>query len=190
MPARGFACFETPIGTCAIAWGRAGITRVQLPFRSPDETRQRLQNHYPEATEMLPPPGVDLAIRDIGRLLSGEAEPLARITLDMSSLPEFYVRVYEHTRTVTPGRTTTYGAIARALGQPGASRAVGRALGENPFAIVVPCHRVLGADGKAGGFSASGGVTTKLTLLTIEGARTNDAPGLFDNIGGLKLAGR
>lgn len=79
-----------------------------------------------------------------------------------------------------PGETVTYGEIARRLSDPGAARAVGQALGSNPFAPVVPCHRVLAADGRAGGFSANGGVTTKLRLLLIEHARFN-GPGLFDD---------
>ncbi len=188
MTARGFACFDTPIGTCAIAWGRAGIVRVELPGRTTDETRQRMQGRYPDAQEARPPPGVELAVRDMTRLLGGLPENLSRIALDMEGLPHFHVRVYQAARTVMPGHTTTYGAIARSLGQPGAARAVGRALAENPFAIVVPCHRVLGADGKAGGFSAAGGVTTKVKLLAIEGAWPEEPPCLFDAFGGLPLA--
>jgi methylated-DNA-[protein]-cysteine S-methyltransferase len=82
----------------------------------------------------------------------------------------------------------TYGAIARRLGDVTLSRAVGQALGQNPFPIVVPCHRVLAANGKTGGFSARGGVATKMRMLSIERARTGAAPTLFDTIGGLPLA--
>src|SRR5229473_2207847 len=78
------------------------------------------------------------------------------------------------------GATLSYGEIAARLGERGLARDVGQALGRNPLPLIVPCHRVLAAGGKAGGFSANGGVTTKLRLLTIERARTSDAPTLFD----------
>jgi methylated-DNA-[protein]-cysteine S-methyltransferase len=98
----------------------------------------------------------------------------------MDALPEFDRRVYEVARGIAPGATLSYGEIAARLGERGLARDVGQALGRNPFPIIVPCHRVLAAGGKAGGFSANGGVTTKLRLLTIERARTSDAPTLFD----------
>jgi methylated-DNA-[protein]-cysteine S-methyltransferase len=101
----------------------------------------------------------------------------------MDRVPPFHRRVYEVARTIPPGATLSYGDLAARLGSPGSARAVGQALGKNPFAIVVPCHRVLAAGGKLGGFSANGGIATKLRLLSIEGARSNDAPGLFDGDG-------
>ncbi len=188
MSATGFATFETAIGPCAIAWGRGGIVAVQLPGTSADATRRRITNRFPDAIEARPHPGIDLAIRDITALLAGGMTDLTRITLDMSVVPDFHRRVYTATRAILPGLTSTYGAIARTLGEPGAARAVGQALGQNPFAIVVPCHRVLASGGRTGGFSASGGVVTKLALLTIEQARIGDAPSLFDAHGGLPLA--
>lgn len=103
-------------------------------------------------------------------LLSGEPIDLADVVLDMDGVPEFHQRVYGVTRRIPPGETRTYGEIATALGEPGAARAVGQALGRNPFPIVVPCHRVLAAGGKAGGFSAPGGTRTKMKILDIEGA--------------------
>jgi len=186
MTARGFALFETAIGSCAIAWGRGGIVGVQLPEADEHRTRARIARRYPEALETSPPPpGVHLAIGDIVRLLAGEAIDLSRIALDMTGVPEFNRRVYEIARTIAPGRTMTYGEIAERIGNLGAARAVGHALGRNPFAIVIPCHRVLAANGKPGGFSANGGIVTKLRLLTIERAQTSDAPSLFDAHGGL-----
>jgi methylated-DNA-[protein]-cysteine S-methyltransferase len=104
-------------------------------------------------------------------LLRGEARDLSAIALDMDGLPSFQRRVYEAARAIPPGETLSYGEVAARLGAPGSARAVGQALGRNPFAIVVPCHRVLAAGGKAGGFSANGGVATKLRLLALEGAR-------------------
>ena len=93
-------------------------------------------------------------------------------------MPPFHRRVYEVTRTIAPGVTRSYGEIAARLGAPRSARAVGQALGRNPFAILVPCHRVLAAGGKPGGFSANGGVATKLRLLAIETAQNNGAPAL------------
>ncbi len=127
-------------------------------------------------------------MRDIGRLLAGERTDLTRIALDMADVPEFHSAVYGVARTIPPGETLTYGEVAARLGDPGAARAVGQALGQNPFAIVVPCHRVLAANGRSGGFSAAGGVATKLRILSIERARTGGEPSLFDAHGGLPLA--
>jgi methylated-DNA-[protein]-cysteine S-methyltransferase len=115
------------------------------------------------------------AIEAMGALLRGEARDLSAIALDMERVPAFHRRVYEAARAIAPGRTLTYGEIAQRIGAPGSARAVGQALGRNPFAIVVPCHRVLAAGGKAGGFSAGGGVSTKLRMLAIEGAPQNGA---------------
>jgi methylated-DNA-[protein]-cysteine S-methyltransferase len=105
---------------------------------------------------------------------------LSNVVLDMDGVPPFHQRVYALARRLLPGETVTYGELARRLGDPGAARAVGQALGANPFAPVVPCHRVLAASGRAGGFSANGGVSTKLRLLLIERTRFN-GPGLFDD---------
>lgn len=192
MATFGFALFETAIGPCAIAWGKRGIIGIQLPERDRAATMSRMHRRFAEAAETGPPPGVDLAIRDIVRLLGGEPRDLTRIDLDMGGIPEFHRRVYGVARLIRPGATSTYGEIAGQLGDPGAARAVGQALGANPFPIVVPCHRVLAADGKVGGFSANGGQLAKVRLLNIEHARIGDTPTLFDNHGGLPLglAGR
>jgi methylated-DNA-[protein]-cysteine S-methyltransferase len=112
---------------------------------------------------------VQRAIDQITRLLSGERVDLRDVRLDMDALVEFDRRVYAAAREVPPGRTTTYGTIAKRLGDPALAREVGQALGRNPFAIVVPCHRVVASNGKLGGFSASGGIRTKQRMLTIEG---------------------
>lgn len=98
----------------------------------------------------------------------GERVDLSQAPVDMSGVPEFNRRVYELTMSIPPGKTLSYGEIATRLGDPGAARAVGQAMGQNPFAPVVPCHRVVGAAGKLGGFSATGGTATKVRLLAIE----------------------
>jgi methylated-DNA-[protein]-cysteine S-methyltransferase len=171
MTVAGFALFETPIGRCAIAWGDSGVTSVRLPERNDAAMRARIGRQHPEAREAEPPQAIKAAIAAIRRLLDGEREDLSAIALDMSAVPEFETRVYLEARSIPPGATLTYGDIATRLGDVGLSRAVGQALGRNPFAIVVPCHRVLAAGGKPGGFSAAGGVETKRRLLEIEGAR-------------------
>ena len=171
MNARGFAIFETAIGACGVAWSHAGIMSVQLPERNADATRARLARRCGGAGETLPPPEVQRAIDAIVALLDGEPSDLSFVALDVEGVPDFYRRVYEVARTIPPGATRSYGEIAARLGDPGSARAVGQALGRNPFPIVVPCHRVLAAGGRTGGFSARGGTKTKLTLLAIEGAQ-------------------
>jgi methylated-DNA-[protein]-cysteine S-methyltransferase len=170
VSAQGFALFDTSIGRCGIAWGARGILAVQLPEASEPETRARLVQNFPEAREAAPPPAVARAIAGIVALIRGEAVDLSGIELDMDRVPPFHRRVYAAAREIPPGGTRSYGEIARGIGAPGAARAVGRALGKNPFAILVPCHRVLAAGRRPGGFSADGGVATKLRLLAIEGA--------------------
>lgn len=178
--APGFALFDTAIGRCAIAWSDAGICGVQLPEASVSATRKRMAVRFP-GSEASPPPVVQRAVDRIITLLRGEASDLGQIQLDMRGLPPFQQRVYELSRTIAPGSTLSYGEVASRIGSPGAARAVGQALGKNPFAIVVPCHRVLAAGGKPGGFSASGGLDTKLKMLRIEQAQRS----LFDGDGQL-----
>jgi len=160
---------------------------VQLPEASEAETRGRVVRRVPRAVEGEPSAAIRHAIEGIVALLAGERTPaaeLAFVELDLRGIPAFERRVYEVARTLRPGETSTYGEIARKLGDPSASRAVGGALGRNPFPLVVPCHRVLAADGGLGGFSASGGTALKRRLLQIEGARGLPVRGLFDDVEG------
>jgi methylated-DNA-[protein]-cysteine S-methyltransferase len=175
-----FALFATAIGPCAIAWGGRGIVGVQLPEACEADTRARMRRRLPDASEAPPPPAVERAINAIVALLSGAARDLSAIGLDMDGVPDFNLRVYAVARQIPPGATLTYGEIARRLGDPGLARAVGQALGRNPFPIIVPCHRVLAAGGKLGGFSANGGASTKRRMLAIEGAPAIGGPTLFD----------
>ncbi len=180
MTATGFALFETAIGGCAIAWSDAGVVALQLPERTDERTRARLLRRWPGTREEPAPAAVQRAVDGIVALLSGEATDLAAVVLDMERVPAFDRQVYEVARTIGPGETLTYGDIAARLGDPGGAREVGQALGRNPFAVIVPCHRVIAAGGKTGGFSANGGVTTKLRMLEIERARLGREPTLFD----------
>jgi O-6-methylguanine DNA methyltransferase len=185
MSADGFTLFDTAIGRCGIAWGARGVVGVQLPEARELETRARVVRRFPAAREAQPPPNVQRALDGIVGLLLGEASDLSAVPLDLDSVPPFHRRVYEVARTIPAGATLSYGDIAARLGAQGAARAVGQALGRNPFAIIVPCHRVVAAGGRVGGFSANGGITTKLRLLAIEGARANRAMALFDGDGAL-----
>ncbi len=175
----GFSLFDTALGCCAIAWGEAGIVGVQLPEGDSAATRARLQRRFPLLAEAAPPPEVAAAISGVQAMLRGERIDLQATRLDMSGVPPFHQRVYALALALQPGQTTTYGALAQQLGEPGAARAVGQALGDNPFAPIVPCHRVLAAHGRSGGFSAHGGAITKLRMLAIEGAAPNGQPSLF-----------
>ena len=179
MPASGFALFDTAIGRCAIAWGERGICGVQLPEASSSATRRRMTLRFPGFLESAPPAPVQRAIDRVITQLRGEATDLNQIALDMADVGPFQRRVYEFARTIQSGKTLSYGEVASRIGAPGAARAVGTALRKNPFAIVVPCHRVLAAGGKPGGFTANGGVETKLKMLQIEQKQR----GLFDGDG-------
>jgi methylated-DNA-[protein]-cysteine S-methyltransferase len=183
MATNGFSLFDTAIGRCAIVWGQRGIVGVHLPGAREPETRARVLARFPEAEETAPPADVERAIENMVALLRGEPSDLAAVVLDMAAVPPFHRRVYEVARTIPPGATLSYGDIAARLGSPGSARAVGQALGRNPFAIVVPCHRVLAAGGKVGGFSANGGITTKLRMLAIETGDANGASSLFEGDG-------
>ena len=183
MSAVHFALFDTPVDACALVWGESGLVGVLLPDANEAATRRRIARRFPHAREAPPTTAVQPTIARVSALLHGAPDDLADVALDLSGVPPFHRRVYEVTRAIRPGTTLTYGEVAARLGEPHASRAVGQALGANPFPIIVPCHRVLAAGGKAGGFSASGGVRTKLRLLQIEGAVLGGAPGLFDEPG-------
>jgi methylated-DNA-[protein]-cysteine S-methyltransferase len=171
MSLQAYSLFDTPIGRCGIAWSDAGVSTVLLPDTNDAALRAHLQRRFPQAHETTPPHDVKRAIDAMTALLSGESIDLSFVVLDMTGVPQFNQRVYQAARLIRPGMTVTYGELARQLGIPGSARAVGHALGRNPFPIVVPCHRVLAAEGKTGGFSAPGGTSTKLRMLAIEGAR-------------------
>ena len=176
-----YALFDTALGRCGIAWSSDGVLGVQLPEKTVAATRTRLLRHCPSAEESEPVGVIRRGVDDIIALLRGEKKTLRAISLDMSRVAPFHARVYDTARAIAPGKTRTYGEIARAVGQPDAARAVGQALGRNPFPIVVPCHRVIGADGRMIGFSANGGVSMKLRMLEIEGWRAEE-PSLFEEM--------
>jgi methylated-DNA-[protein]-cysteine S-methyltransferase len=164
-----FALFATPLGTCATVWSEAGITGFALPERTEPAIRARLKRQFGDPEESEPNTSALQVIDGVSALLAGHHLDLLEIELDMSDVPVFHRRVYVAARHIPVGTTVTYGELAARVDSPNSARAVGQALGRNPFAIIVPCHRIVGASGKLVGFTAHGGVTTKQRLLEIEG---------------------
>jgi methylated-DNA-[protein]-cysteine S-methyltransferase len=174
----GFTIFDTVLGRCGIAWSGSGIAGTRLPEAKPAD----MQRLYPDALDLPPPPLVHEAIARIRHHLAGEPDDLLSVHLDMDEVPELARRIYALTRAIAPGATRSYGEIAGDLGDAHLARAVGQAMGRNPFPIIVPCHRVLASGGKTGGFSAPGGVDTKFRILAIEQAHMRQENSLFDSL--------
>ena len=168
-----YTLFDTALGRCAIAWTERGIVRIQFPDASDAKAIRRLAMDD-DLTLTEPPPAVARAIAQVIRHLRGDAQDFRDMPLDLSGVAEFHLRVYKSARKIPSGKTVSYGELASRIGAPGAARAVGQALGKNPLPIVVPCHRVLAANGKVGGFSAYGGVGTKRRILAVEGVELDD----------------
>jgi methylated-DNA-[protein]-cysteine S-methyltransferase len=169
VESRRYTLFETVIGTCAVAFTRRGISMVGLP----EANRRALAARFNRSADRIDPPlptSIERAVDALVAHLRGELRDLTELAIDLADVPAFDVRVYELTRRIPPGRTRTYGELALDLGDAALSRAVGQSLGRNPLPLIVPCHRVVRADGDAGGFSAAGGTALKLRLLAIEGA--------------------
>ncbi|HEX4298453.1 MAG TPA: methylated-DNA--[protein]-cysteine S-methyltransferase [Devosia sp.] len=163
-----YALVDTALGTFGLAWTAAGVARVALPGRDRARTeiwisREPAEPGFPEGAL------ADLPER-IRRYARGEPEDFSDVPLDLGGVVEFNRRAYAELVRIGYGETTTYGALARTLGDVTLSRAVGQAMGQNPIPLIVPCHRVLGADGKAGGFSSPGGVSAKMRMLALEHA--------------------
>ncbi|MBI2264390.1 MAG: methylated-DNA--[protein]-cysteine S-methyltransferase [Armatimonadetes bacterium] len=169
MKNTGYTMFETALGMCALAWSDHGVTHVQLPEETNRDTEERIMESTGLSAPTQPPPSVRQAIERIARYLAGNSPDLSVIPIDTQEIPPFTASVYEAARKIPPGSTLTYGELARRIGKPRSARAVGQALARNPLALIVPCHRVLASDGRAGGFSAYGGLEIKARLLEIEG---------------------
>jgi methylated-DNA-[protein]-cysteine S-methyltransferase len=172
--------FPTPIGSCGLAWRGDELAGVQLPERDDQATRARMRRRWPGGREAVPPETMQETIAAITALLRGQAADLAGVRIRLEDVPPFNRQVYQVTRGIPAGQTLTYGEVARQLGDVTLARAVGQALGQNPWPLVVPCHRVIGAGGRPGGFSGGEGTPTKLRLLAIEGAIPGVQRSLFD----------
>lgn len=168
--------FDTAIGPCVMTWSDRGVRAVRLPNATDPASARKAQDDEPGQGA---PEWVGRAVQAMTALLAGTRTDLGWIEVDWAELPAFDRQVYAFTRTIPAGRAMTYGEVARAVGAPDAARAVGQALGRNPVPLIVPCHRVLAASGRAGGFSAPGGARSKLKLLAIEGYM-GEGPTLFD----------
>ena len=177
-----FTLFDTPIGRCAIVWRDSHVVGAALPEATDAAMRRQLGRRFPDAREDCPPKFVRAGISAVGDLLGGAPADLSFIQVDLSGVAEFERQVYGAARAIPPGEVRTYGEVAEAIGVPGAARAIGRALGRNPVPIIIPCHRILASAGGSGGFSAPGGVSTKLKMLEMEGARRSQEPELFDRL--------
>ncbi len=169
-PMINFTLFDTAIGWAGLAWNDRGLVGAHLPERDAEMARRSFLRRFPEAVEAEAPEALGPVIAGIRALMRGERADLSGAVLDLERVPAFNAQVYEIARRIPPGETLTYGEIAAKLGDRLLARDVGAALGQNPWPIVVPCHRVTAAGGKLGGFSARGGARTKLRLLAIEGA--------------------
>src|SRR4051794_9150362 len=179
-PQMAFALFDTALGLCAIVWGERGARAVSLVEGDAAATRGRLARRYPAATEADPPPPIAAAIAGIKANLDGQRHDFSGVEVDFGDLPSFNRAVYAVASSIPFGSTLSYGDVAQAVGEAGAAQAVGRALGQNPVPVIVPCHRVVAAGGRLGGFSAPGGADTKRRLLAIEAAKFGLGPDLFD----------
>lgn len=176
--------FETALGFIGIAWSERGLTRLQLPERDHAATERRLLATLPGADGGHPveqraeelPAGITEAVAAIRRYAAGETVDFSGVAVDLGTADAFRLAIYDAARQLGFGETTTYGALAASAGHTGLARETGQALGKNPVPIVVPCHRILAAGGKIGGFSAPGGATTKERLLELEGVRVGPPP--------------
>lgn len=175
-----YRLFETSYGVCGIAWSNQGLTHVQLPESTRAKTEARLQRAADRHTAFGDPDFVRETIDALSAYFSGVEVDLRTLPLDDSFVPSFNAAIYRSLRQISHGTTVTYGDLARGQVRPGAARAVGVAMSRNPWPIIVPCHRVVGADGKMTGFSAHGGVHIKTRLLAMEGALKGVTPDFFD----------
>jgi methylated-DNA-[protein]-cysteine S-methyltransferase len=175
--AQSYLIFETAGGFCGIVWSDVGITRFQLPTKSAEATERLVRRRAPNAERGAPTPQVVEAVAAVKRYFAGEETDFSSFKLDLGEQDAFFEQTYAAARRVGWGRTTTYGALAKELGAgPQAARDVGVAMARNPVALIIPCHRVLAAGGKVGGFSAPGGSAAKRRMLKLEGVDLEPPP--------------
>ncbi|MBB2486271.1 methylated-DNA--[protein]-cysteine S-methyltransferase [Mitsuaria sp. WAJ17] len=174
-----YLCFETALGLCGLAWSAQGLVGAQLPEASRGETRDRMRQRFPSAHKAREGDAVPAFVQDamdcVKALVSGQPAVVSRVVLDERALTPFQRALFTLARQIPQGQTRSYGELAALLKMPGGARAVGQAMGQNPFAPIVPCHRVLpaaGGRGGLGGFSAHGGAVTKARLLALEAQAT------------------
>lgn len=173
---QNYHVFETPLGWLGIAWSEKGLTQLQLPSHDRTATERRLQRRTIDGVESDPPAWVAEIVEILKRYAAGEQVDFSSVPVDLAGIDAFRLAIYDAARKLAFGETTTYGELAARAGYPGEARDTGQALGQNPVPIVVPCHRILAAGNKIGGFSAPGGSATKEKLLNMEGVRVGPPP--------------
>jgi methylated-DNA-[protein]-cysteine S-methyltransferase len=170
-----YTIFDTKNGFAALAWNENGVSSLRLPASSEARAEASVLRRFPQARRTTPSTQMASLISEIKRYFDGEKVDFSAVPLDMGSQDPFFARVYAEVRKLGLGETTTYGAVAKVLGaEPQAARDVGQAMASNPIPLIVPCHRVLAAGGKIGGFSAPGGSSSKAKMLEIEGVPLAD----------------
>jgi methylated-DNA-[protein]-cysteine S-methyltransferase len=175
--AHRYHIFETAGGWCGIAWNSVGITRFQLPASNAQTTERNLLRRLTGTEPGSPASAVLAAVDAAKRYFAGEKTDFSDLQLDLNEQESFFKQVYAAARRVRWGQTTTYGALARELGAgAAAAREIGQAMARNPVALIIPCHRVLAAGGKVGGFSAPGGSAAKIRMLQLEGIQVGPPP--------------
>jgi methylated-DNA-[protein]-cysteine S-methyltransferase len=172
--ASGHAVIDTAMGFIGLAWNEAGLTRLCLPEKSSQAIERRLSAHG--SAQAGAPPWVAKLIASIRAYAAGENVEFSDVPVDLAGIDDFRLAIYAEARKLTFGETTTYGELAKRAGHAGLARETGAALGANPVPLVIPCHRIVAAGGKIGGFSAPGGSTTKEKMLAMEGVHVGPPP--------------
>jgi methylated-DNA-[protein]-cysteine S-methyltransferase len=174
----GQMVFETALGFVGIAWSEKGLMRLSLFQRDRAALERRMERLGVSGPsgESNTPQWVAALVRDIRAYAVGEEIDFSGVPVDLAGVDDFCLAIYEAARKLGFGETTTYGELAKRAGHGGLPRETGQALGANPVPLVIPCHRILAAGGKIGGFSAAGGSTTKERMLALEGVRVGPPP--------------
>lgn len=168
--------FETAFGFCGIAWNERGISRFMLPMSASEAAEERMMGRL-SVSGAAQPSGFALeAVAAAQRYFAGSHEDFSAYPVDLDGIDAFRRAIYRTARQLGYGRTTTYGGLAADAGFPNATRETGVALSRNPVPLIIPCHRILAAGGKLGGFSAPGGTATKQKMLALEKAASPNAP--------------
>ena len=168
--------FETAAGVAAIGWNERGVSLFRLPAPTARETERAVLRRRPDAQRARPDGAIAETVEALVRYFAGEQIEFDACAVDLGAQEPFFASVYAAVRKLRWGETTTYGAVASALGAgPEAARAVGQAMARNPVPLIIPCHRVLAAGGKIGGFSAPGGSVSKARMLVLEGVVLDNA---------------
>ncbi len=184
MKADSYAVFETALGFCGIAWSDNGITRFQLPTEYAAASERLLLRRMSGAKVAEPTPDIAGVIETVRRYFEGGEVDFSDLNLDLDGQDDLFKQIYALARRLHWGQTTTYGALAKQIDtDPRLARDVGQAMAKNPIPLIIPCHRVLAAGGKVGGFSAPGGAASKVRMLELEGVVMAPEPPAQQSLG-------